>query len=146
MFGSNYVKIRKDQWEEIKKEFKKLEKENIELKAELEHLKSLNPYELIKTQSKTIERLSKENEKLKELLEFYEKSFYELKDKISIKNQTIYDLENKLKEKEKEIAKLNGKINAISDLYNFVINKYVKNKKDKSCPEYEEVGIIDIKA
>ena len=146
MFGNNYVKIKKDQWEKIKKEFKKMEKENIELRAELENLKSLNPHELIKTQSRTIETLSKENEKTKELLEFYEKSFYELKEKISIKNQTIYNLEQQLKEKEKEIEKLHNKVNAISDLYNFVINKYVKNKKDKSCPEYEEVGILDIKA
>ena len=143
MFGTKYVKLPKNQWEEIKKEFKQLQTENEFLKNKLNEIEAQDLYEIIKSQSKTIEKLTQENEKNKELLEFYEKSFYELKDKISIKNQEIFDLKQKLEEKNKEIQKLTNKLNATADLYSFVVKKYVK--KDKSCPEYEEVSILDIK-
>jgi len=147
MFGMiDYVKIKKSQWEKIKEEFRKMEKENLILKEKLNAMKSYEEmFETIKTQSKTIEKLALENEKNKELLDFYEKSFYELKDKISIKNQEIYDLQQQLKEKENEIQQLKNKLNAVNDLYSFVVNKYVKKEKKNKCPDYQEVSLIDLK-
>jgi len=132
MFSKNYVKLPKTEWEQIKKDYNELLRENKELKE--------NQNDFL------IETIAKQSEEIKKLLKYKEQDdlLYSYEKTVEEQNRKIKELENALNEAKKDIEIYRKAYEQEQKIGSLLLEKITES--NNKCPEYQEVSRLDILA
>lgn len=138
IFNSNFVKLPKQDWEDIKKDYNALVQENKQLKEQVAQGTSAEVLELkaiIQKQSDSLKNLArwKDNDDL----------IFQHEQMQEVDKEKIKSLESQVKQLEKDKKLLQNAYNIekeLSSIYAKKLGIY------KDCPTYETVSKLDLKA